>query len=969
VASVPGVSANGTSYWGNFGVANGYELPTDQKLPYNAQGNTTYGDTLPGWDFPTGWGSIIVSSFAADLITLEQMPTQLMTVNSAGSAYDAGAWDWMQLNQSYSIHVNASSALGLTGVHVNAVFHGLDGVNSSVPAITLTQALTPSPGYDFTLDTGAAPFNQPGFVIFTVGNNTDDSIGFAYDWISYPSATGNLTVTVTAPSSSSILSGVPEFNPWPFGYNAPTIVNPDCCTTQNFFTVHVTYDGAPVYNAFVTAQVPSLSVLAWQGSRIQQSTQSQGNPHEMSPTILSGAYTNMEGDAVVYTWNLVAPSLYYVNATWGGATGGTVYNITPGLNIKTTDAYGGEYSQFSTVEYVLKQLRQPTTTQNENLWAPNYNNQSSYYNLLYTWQGEILPLSANDYAGVAQSGVKLWLANVDFGGTNKFYNYEPNFGLDGVTNVSGTSNYTDPSGNTSIFIPDNQTANNFFEYPNGQTAGFAFIAASDPGQYNRTFSYTEPCVPTNPNNPKETITCQYNDSLQRNYTGVPILVGENPVNVTTQTAAGVARSFFGSGSNISVKVNVLLPDNDPFLEGIGTDWLPGLEHVVSVSAYVDGVYAGDLSPGPASQWQNFTVNGNLTGSYSNGTHDLKIVAVDSLGHIFTRDDTFVVGAINITNLGLQNTYTVLPYILNWTYVIPAGEMNNHTFSQSLDIRYVANGCGGTTVCPTVVNYTIKIKDGVTSYSQSLNTTLLNLQGFYSGANELPPGQYQIIIWLNANHSGSIASQVDTQLVFDDVQGEINGPGAGALVPLGNVTISYAYSGQYIENATLYVYPNGTTTNPVFRAGAFVPGLSGLRGGASTWTAVTPGTYEVILALGTPYGGQNVSEQITVTEVSSTAFLNQTHSSGILGGLSAAAAGTLMAIIAAIVGLMVGLFLAPALRGGPARPTTAAGGRAAPPAWQEDAKGPTGVTCAICHEQFETPFAMHQHQKIAHGIEE
>ena len=82
---------------------------------------------------------------------------------------------------------------------------------------------------------------------------------------------------------------------------------------------------------------------------------------------------------------------------------------------------------------------------------------------------------------------------------------------------------------------------------------------------------------------------------------------------------------------------------------------------------------------------------------------------------------------------------MLPYVLNWTYEIPASQMNNHTFSQSLEIRYVANGCGGTPKCPQVVNYTIKIQDGVTNYNQSLNMTLLNLKGFYAGADGAATG--------------------------------------------------------------------------------------------------------------------------------------------------------------------------------------------------------------------------------------
>ncbi len=974
IASPNGGNANGTSFWGNFGVQQGYEFPPGQKFPYS-HGSTTYGNTTPGWDFPTGFGSVIVDNFAEDLAALESMPGTFMTTNAAGTAYDYGAWAYMVLNHTYSIHVNLTSALQLSGPHVTVVFHGADGTNTSMQP-TLTSTGLPSTGMTFALDTGTAPYSQPGFVVFELGNSTSNSIGFSYDWISYPAPTGGtLNVTVVAPSSSQILSGYPQFNPWPFGYFAPVMVDPNCCTSvPNTFTVHVTLNGAGVYNAAVTAQIPSLSVLAWQGSRIQSATQSLGNPHEQSSTTLSFSYTNETGYAVVYTWNLVAPTPYFVNASFGAATGGTVFQLSPGPNVKTTDVAGGKYSQFNTVDYVLTNLRQPVNPTTEDLWAPNSNNQTGYYNLLYGWQGEVLPVSTNDYAGHAMPGTHVWLGTLDTGGENRFYSYQPSFGVVGVTNTSGTSNITDPTGNATIFIPDNMTDNNFFTYPNGQTAGFGYVAASMAGQSNRTFSYTEPCPPTLPN-PASLITCQFNDTYQRNYTAVPILILQDPVNVTTQTSSGTARDFFSSGGNISWRVNVLLPGNDPFVNGYGFDWLPGVEHVVSVKAYVDGQFAGDLSPASYSQWQNYTATGNLTGNYGPGIHDLRVVATDSVGHTFTRDHTFVIGAIDITDLSIQNTYTVLPFNLTWSYVIPPSEMNNHSFSQSLQIRYVAPGCGTSFPCPVVVNYTIKVRDGVVDYNQSLNLTLLSLDNFYSGATSLPPGQYQIIVWLNANHSGSIASQVNTELVFDPVKGQINGPGSGDVVPLGNVTISYAYSGQYIQNATLAVFPVGSTT-PVYTAYAFVPGLSGLRGGAAQWTAVTPGAYEIVLELGTPYGHDNVTSNITVAVTAGQVYLNQSHASNVVGGGNPAIVGTILVIVGAILGLLVGLFLAPGLRGGsgsrgPLRPSAAGGAAAAPAPWSEEtSKGGGGKQrCSVCQEQFETEFALHQHLKISHGIEE
>lgn len=976
VASPDNGNANGTSFWGNFGVDRGYEFPPGQKFPF-VNGHTTYGNTTPGWDFPTGFGSIIVDNFAMDAVALESMPGTFMTTNAAGTAYDYGAWEWMTLNQTYHFHLNASGPFATSGPVVTAVFHGQDGTNTSVN-IGLSATFVPSAGFAFTVDTGTAPFSQPGFIVFMAGNSTDRNLGFAYDWISYPAPTGGvLNVSVSAPGSAQVLAGYPQFNPWPFGYFAPVIVDPNCCTTvPNTFTVHVTLNGVGVYNALVTAQVPTSSVLAWENSRIQGATQSLGNPHEVTSTVLSWSYTNETGYAVVYTYNLVQPTPYFVNASFGAAKGGTVYQLTPGPNIRTTDVGGGKYSQFDTVGFVLTNLRQPVNPVTENLWAPNSQNQSSYYNLLYGWQGEELTVSTNDYAGRAMPGTHVWLGSFDSGGENKFYSYQGTGGVVGVTNTTGTANETDPTGNATIFIPDNMTDNNFFIYPDGSTAGFAYVAANMPGQSNRTFSYTEPCPPTRPN-PAVLITCQFNDTYQRNYTAVPMVILQDPVNVTTQTSSGVARDFFSTGNNISWHVNVLLPSNDPFVTGFGFNWLPGIEHVVSVKAYVlnpsgGWSFAGDLSPTVYSQYQNYTANGNLTGVYAPGVHDLRIIATDSVGHTFTRDHTFVVGAINITDLSVKSTYTVLPFNLTWSYVIPSDQMNNHSFSQSLEIRYVANGCGGTVKCPQVVNYTIKIRDGVIDYNQSLNFTLLNLQHFYAGATSLPPGQYQVIVWLNANHSGSLASQVNTQLVFDPVAGQINGPTAGSLIPLGNVTISYAYSGQYIENATLAVFPVGSTT-PVFSVYAFVPGLSGLRGGAAQWTAVTPGDYQIVLELGTTYGKDNVTSNVTVVDTAGQVYLNQSHASGAVFGANAAMLGSVLAIIAGIVGLLVGLFLAPTLRGGaagrgPVRPAASAGGATAP--WTEETKTSDGkIRCSVCQEKFETDFALHQHLKISHGIEE
>jgi len=672
---------------------------------------------------------------------------------------------------------------------------------------------------------------------------------------------------------------------------------------------------------------------------------------------------------------MIQPTTYFVNASYSTAKAGTTFQVIPGPNVGTTDKGGGRYSTFNWISYILTSLHQVVSPANENLWAPNSVHQSALYSLLYAWQGEQMNISTNDWQGSPLPGIKVWLGNFDGGRETKFASYQNSGGVIGVTNTSGTSAITQLNGggggsyaNASVYIPDNQTDDNFLIYPDGSTAGLAFMAASIPGESNRTFQYSEPCAPTLPN-PSNTISCQFNDTFQRNYTSVPLIVLPNPILAYTQTQAHVHRDFFGVGSNISIAVNVSLRASDPFLLGFGTDWTPGQFHIVTAHAYVDGVYTTDLSPDPGEIWQNFSAIGNLTGNYKPGVHDLKVIVTDSQGHIFTFDHTFIVGSAQITDLSVQNTYLPLPYNLTWSLTIPTPQINNHTFNQSLEIRYLAPGCGRSVPCPQVVNYSVKLRDGIADYNQSLNTTLLTSAHFYSGSDSLPPGEYSIIIWLNANHSGSIATALTTYFVFAPTLGQINGPGDHAQVPVGNVTISYSYSGEYIQNATLYVYGVGKNPPPVFSTGAFVAVL-GIqpRGGATTWTAVTPGPYRIVLELGTPYGHYNTSEWINVTG-SGLVFLNQSQVKPLIG-MTPALSATILAVIGAIIGLLLGLFIAPAIR---ERTWTrgAAGGKSSPAKpWEEGQPGAGGKNeCPACHDTFETPFALAQHRKIVHGIEE
>lgn len=961
------VVSNGTSYWGNTGVANGWEWPPGQKFPHAAQGWTTYGNTTPGYDFPSGWGVINVYNFAVDLNTLESMPGGFYTTNAAGTAYDTGAWSYMVLNKTYTIHVNASAALAATNPVVTVKFIPEQGMNGSVRPVT-TLVATPSLGYTFKLDTSISPFNSPGLIIFEFGNSTNPSLGFSYDWISYPVPTGNLTVQVVAPSQSSEVGGYPQFNPWPFGYGAPTSVSPSCCTDYpNSFTVQVTFNGRPVYNAQVDATIPNANLLAWQGSKLQAATQGKGHPSsELTSTIVSQTFTNMSGFALVQTWNMVAPTTYFVNATYGTAKAGTTYQVTPGPNVGTTDNYGGFYSEVNTVAWDLNQLKQIINNNTLNLWVPNSVNQSGYYDMLYGWQGELMRVHTNDYTGTALGGLHVWFGNIDLGGENKFYHYTPTFGVTGVTNTSGTTGVTDPNGNAFVYIPQNQSQN-FFVFLNGTPfSGFGYLAADTPGATNRTFSYTEPCAPTLPS-PKTTITCQFNDTYQRNYTSVPMLVLPDPVKAWTQTQSKIQRDFFGVGASINVGVEVRLPNFDPWLQPeIGYNWPSSTEHIVDVKTYIDGIYQGSgLSPYVPPYWQTYNSSVNLTSTFAPGVHTLEVLVNDSVGHIFTAKHTFIVGSVDLTDFSIKNTYTVLPYNLTWSLNIPASQINNHTFNSSLEIRYLTGGCGGVeNPCPIVTNFTERIRDGVTDYYQLLNMSLFTK--FYSGVNQPPPGQYDVMIWLNANHSGSIIAEVPTSFVFQPIYGQINGPARNEVVPIGNVTISYSYAGDYVQNATLDVFSASDLSTPVFSVIVLVPDTHGLRGSSVTWTAVTGGTYVIELLLGSPYAPYNVTQWINVTETSGLVFLNQSGSHT-LGNMNPAVTAVVLSLVSAVLGLLLGLWVAPTFRRTPAGP----GPKSSPKPWEEgsEAKQAGRIICPICKDEFATEFALHEHQKISHGIEE
>jgi subtilase family serine protease len=960
---------NGTSYWGNKGVLNDWSWPQGDLYPRNAFG-PTYGNTSAGWNFPTGWGVMNAWNFARDVERLQSLPGQFQTVTPGSTAWAPDVWPNLALNHTYTIHVNASASLQASGAHVTVVFHPASG-----PALSSQPALSSSslgPGEYFTLTTN---FAGPGYVYFELGNATNATLGFAYDWVA-PAipASGVLLVSVIEPNPSIAFPGGEQIfdSAWPNAWLTDWTGNvgnfPDSAFQPyiNTFTVQVTLNGAPVYNAVVTATIPSTSDIVYQGSTFSDRFTHGGSYGKVTnTTTISYSFSNLSGDALVTTVNVNTVVPVSIHATYGSLSASTGYQLTPLPNIQPVDTNNGNYSEWNLLHYVTTSVyHAPWTAAFENLLETNAAHMSAYNSMLFAWQGEQLTVNVTNYAGAPEAGMHVWLGQYDIGNNTKFEAYEETGGVKGYANVSGSANTSAANGQATIYVPDNMTPQ----------SGIDFVAVDLPGLENRSFSYTEPCFPpfsvlaefySGGSSYIPPYSCQYNASFERNYTAVPAFVLPDPVSVDTQTRAGAPRDFFGSGSNISVHAEVNLPEVNPFFPTpgyIGWDWITGLEHVVSAEAYVDGTPAADLSPAPGAEFQWYNITGNLTGTYGPGTHTLLIVVKDSTGHVFTVHRTFIVGSVTYTDLSSSNLYPVLPFDLNWTASIPSSEMSNKTFNMSLEIQFITGGCEGK-YCPQVVNQTIKVHPGETTFGQNVNRSLLAANGFFGGAGDFPPGQYAFTVWLNANHSGSVEQQANVFLVFDPLTAAIVGPSAGAVVPVGNLTISYGYSGLYISGATLSVYEPGVTA-PVFQTGAYLPG-TGARSNSTTWTSVQSGPYRLALNLTTPYENLTASEWINVSAGAAKVYFNGTAGQQPIMGLPVALTATVLAIAAAVVGLFAGRMLLVPGRRVDDEPVPASG--VGPAAKAEPAVA--GETCPVCHESFPNGHALHTHLSSVHGIEE
>ena len=280
----------------------------------------------------------------------------------------------------------------------------------------------------------------------------------------------------------------------------------------------------------------------------------------------------MNGEPIVYTWN-ARRSRRSTSSTPRSAGRRAERSTTspPGLNVKTIDAFGGKYSQFNTVDVRppgppaagrhdqreprgrrTTATRRPTTTSS----TPGRARSS--------------PSPSTTTRGESSRGVNVWLGDMDFGGANKFYQYQPSFGVVGVTNASGTSNYTDPSGerprSSSRTTRPTTTSSSI---RTGRRPGFAYVGRIDAGPVPTGRSATPSRAPrptrtTRSRRSRASTTTRSSGTTPRSRSSscrTRSTSRPRPRRASRRTSSV-------SGSNISIKVNVQLPIERPVRHGV-----------------------------------------------------------------------------------------------------------------------------------------------------------------------------------------------------------------------------------------------------------------------------------------------------------------------------------------------------------------------------------------------------------------
>jgi len=314
----------------------------------------------------------------------------------------------------------------------------------------------------------------------------------------------------------------------------------------------------------------------------------------------------------------------------------------------------------------------------------------------------------------------------------------------------------------------------------------------------------------------------------------------------------------------------------------------------------------------------------LSGTYNNTT----IAAAPATINVFAAGAP----AITVSYTIPWKVYEIVPFTVTFNISVVNATVGASTTWVKLDVRDLTGGCGsqysflGQPPCPDVINETLAVASGQTSYSLQLNYSTLN-QNHYADATHgvFPADIFQFIAWVTDNNSvanQTVGLEQNSYMVFQVPAGTFDSPVPGASLSTGNVTFVVTYGGDFIQAAQLVV--ENATHQVVFIQAVFAVGQGNRTVSAPTpWLAATPGTYTAVVNITTPYGSYTITQAYTVIPAGQTIYVNQTsyHNVSLLGGLSPGVAGMLLLLIGLIIGLVVALVLGRMMWGAPSQPAS------------------------------------------------
>ncbi len=400
--------SNGTNSLSAYMVNESYTLDGAQNYPSN------YWTTDNGYSMLTGWGTINVKNFKIDLEKILSQPFNL-TGNITGNTTVS---DTITMSMPSGLYYGTNYTFNVSG-SAKAIKNDPKDINLSfMPAgsltpITMTNSSRAGP-YNYTYENGklkiyASTFNESGFLQL---NGTYDGI-FSYSdaWITdkpVANATSSLKLEKNLSVSVSykyLMGGFPAMftgNETPINSSAAysDILEPPM--EPNMQQVNVSYDGNPVYNALV--------VLSYNNSLNTNMTNETKIVRYMENNTISYGLTNLNGQALIDTWNVYKDTTVFVYVYYSGMMNKTEFVITPQSSMTPTNGFE---------EYLIYYYRLP---------------------YLPVWQGEDLTFSTTQ--NISQAAIYV-------PGSINFYGPSTH-----TVMIPGTSAMTNSTGYLDIHIPN-----------------------------------------------------------------------------------------------------------------------------------------------------------------------------------------------------------------------------------------------------------------------------------------------------------------------------------------------------------------------------------------------------------------------------------------------------------------------------------------------------------------------------------